>query len=269
MGMLISVAAGLGAVIVLLALTLFLMQPRLVFHPMAELVATPAEVGLAYESVRIPVTERESIHAWYFPAEQATVTILFCHGNAGNISHRLETAAFFVQQGVNALIFDYRGYGESDGTATEEHVYADARAAYDWLRTEKKLAADQIVLMGRSLGGAVAVDLAGKVPCRALILESTFSSAADMARELFPLLPVHLLLRYRFDSLAKVEKITAPVLMVHSPTDEIVPYAFGRKLFEGIRGPKRFHEITGGHNDREYLREPAYQAAFRAVIGPA
>jgi hypothetical protein len=258
---LVTIAAAVGL------LLLYVMQPGMVFQPWAELVMTPDAVGLVFEDIRIPVADHESIHAWYFPAKQAEVTVLFCHGNAGNISHRLETAAFLVDQHCNALIFDYRGYGISDGTPSEENVYRDAAAAYAWLTTEKGVPAEQIVIMGRSLGGAVAVDLAARVNCRALILESTFSSAADMARELFPFLPVHLLLRFQFDSVSKIGKVSVPILMVHSPDDEIVPFAFGRKLFAAAPEPKSFVEISGGHNERDYLQDFGYQAAFRTAIG--
>ena len=264
--MLTPIVITVVAMALVLMTALYLMQSRLVFHPIAELALTPDEIGLTFEDVRIPVSSTESIHSWYFPADSASATILFCHGNAGNISHRLETAAFLVAQGYNALLFDYRGYGQSDGEPTEENLYQDATAAYEWLVNVKRLKPEQIVIFGRSLGGAVAVDLAARVTCRALVLESTFSSATDMARELFPLLPMHWLLRYRFDSMAKIGSVETPVLSVHSPGDEIVPFAYGRALFDAANEPKRFLEISGGHNERDYLADPRYQAALREVI---
>ena len=264
--MLTTVVLSIVAMVVVLVAALYFMQSRMVFMPTAKLVLTPDEFGLTVDDVRIPVSSTEDIHAWYFPADGAHVTVLFCHGNAGNISHRLETAAFLVAEGYNALLFDYRGYGQSDGSPSEVNAYKDAAVAYHWLKTEKGLEPDQIVIFGRSLGGAVAVDLASHVPCRALVLESTFSSAADMAGDLFPLIPIRWLLRYAFDSQAKIGLVRAPLLVVHSPTDEIVPFAFGRRLFEGANEPKQFLEISGGHNERAYLADPTYRAALRAVI---
>jgi len=258
-------AIAIGAMLLLFAAVLYFMQPWMLFHPTRALMTTPAELGLKYDDVRIPVSSDESIHAWYFSRSDSAVTILFCHGNAGNISHRLGTAQYFLSLGFNVLLFDYRGYGESDGNPSEAALYADGTAAYRWLTESRKIPAEQIVLFGRSLGGAVAVDLAARLPARALVLESTFSSVSDMARHLFPFLPMSLLLRFELDSESKIDSVTMPILVVHSPADDIVPYEFGVKLFEAAPEPKTFLEISGGHNDRDYLETKAYRTALLTV----
>ena len=264
--MITILAIAIGGLIVVFAAVLYFMQPWMLFHPTKALSVTPDQVGLVFEDVRIPVNEKHEIHAWFLPSSDSAVTVLFCHGNAGNISHRLETAHYLVSLGFNVLLFDYRGYGQSDGSPGEDEMYADGRAAYEWLRNEKHLPAERVVIFGRSLGVAVAVDLASQVPARALVLESTFSSVTDMARHLFPFLPMKWLLRFRLDSESKIGSVAMPILMVHSPQDEIVPYQFGRKLFEAAPEPKTFVEISGGHNERDYMHTESYQQALLAVM---
>lgn len=258
---------AVGGLILVFAAVLYLMQPWMLFHPVKSLATTPDQVGLAYEDVRIEVGDGKSIHAWYLPVSDSAITVLFCHGNAGNISNRLESANYLLSLGLNVLLFDYQGYGHSDGTPGEDEIFADGMAAYRWLRTEKRIPADRIVIFGRSLGGAVAVDVASKAEACALVLESTFSSVSDMAKHLFPYLPMNLLLRFRLDSESKIGSVKMPILMVHSPQDEIVPYQFGRKLFAAAPEPKTFVDISGGHNDRAYLHTERYVTALRQVIG--
>ena len=249
---------------------LYLNQKNMVFFPTARLDITPDEIGLAYDDVRINVSDRESIHAWHFPPSDnpdgAARTVIFCHGNGGNISHRLETVQFLLSLGAGVLLFDYRGYGQSDGSPTESNCYADARACYDWLLEVHRLSPDQIIVFGRSLGGAVAVDLASNVPCAGLIVESSFTSAADMGRKMFPFLPIKLILRYRFDSADKLDRVGCPILVTHSADDEIIPFDLGRALYERSPQPKRFLDIYGGHNERGYLNDSTYREAIREML---
>ena len=251
------------------AALLYFGQGRLIFQPTSKHDSSPDQFGLEYESVTIAVTEAESIHAWYFPCENADSagTVLFCHGNAGNISHRLHTARFLVGLGVNVLLFDYRGYGQSDGMASEANVYADAEAAYRWLLDTKGVRADRLFLFGRSLGGAVAIELATRVKCAGIIVESSFTSSGDMGQRMFPYLPIRLLVRYRFDSLGKIGRLTCPVLVSHSPDDDIIPYEMGRELFDSAGPDKTFLELNGVHNSQNFQENKKYINGLRAFLG--
>lgn len=267
-----------GAIVVLVLVVMvyfWLIQDRMVFAPSSEYTVTPDEAGLAYESVTLRHEDGPSIVAWYFPVGQPLARnqpepdspiVLFFHGNAGNNSHRLETVEFLLGLGASVLVVDYRGYGQSEGSPSEKGVYADARLAWDWLTEHREIASDQIVIMGRSLGGAVAVDLAADVRARALIVESSFTSAVDMGREILPFLPVRLLARYSFDSARKIPKVRYPVLVAHSPQDEMIPYWMGQKLYELASEPKAFVELSGGHNDRTYFESPEYLESMREAL---
>ncbi|MFH1686927.1 MAG: alpha/beta hydrolase, partial [bacterium] len=192
--------------------------------------------------------------------------VLFCHGNAGNISHRLETAEYLVGLGAAVVLFDYAGYGRSEGRPSEENTYADALAAYQWVLRETGFEADRVVIMGRSLGGAVAIDLAARVAARGLIVESAFTSALDMGRRMFPFVPVAWLLRHHFDALSKIGVVNCPVLIVHSVDDEMIPYEMGQQLFQSARPPKQMVTISGSHNNREYFDNEEYRAAVGQVL---
>ncbi len=261
-----------GGVLFLFWLALYFLQGRLVFYPTRDFAVTPSQLGITYEEVSLPVTPGEQVHGWYFPArgEEKNVSppvVLFCHGNAGNISHRLETAEYLLALGVSVLLFDYRGYGKSGGSPSEENLYADAKAAYEWLVREKGFRAEDIVLFGRSLGGAVAIEVARQMPCRGLVVESSFTSAEEMAKKMFPFVPgLKYGLRYSFHSLQKIPAVSCPVLVTHSPDDEIVPYEMGKRLYEAAPEPKRFVRLQGGHNEREYFRDESYREALRALF---
>jgi hypothetical protein len=266
--MLVIFVVIVGGTFAAFAAFLYFYQKNLIFHPWKGLDVSADLLQTEYENAYITVGNHEKIHGWYFPPPEGSPrrVVLFCHGNAGNIGNRLETAAFFVKEKVGSLMFDYRGYGNSDGEPSEHNVYADARAAYDWLIDVKGFKPDEIVLFGRSLGGAVAIDLASKVPSRGLIVESSFTSALDAGKSRFPFMPVKLLIKYHFDSISKIRKVHCPVLVTHSPDDEFLPYEMGEKLYEAANQPKHFVALAGGHNDREYLMREDYQAAFRNIL---
>jgi fermentation-respiration switch protein FrsA (DUF1100 family) len=233
-----------------LCLYMFLFQSRYVYYPSATVHANPGDIGLEYQDLRLKVKGGE-IQAWAVPPSSARSTkwVLYCHGNAGNIGHRLDMIQLFRELGFGVLIFDYRGYGESTGKPTESNTYADAMAAWIWLTQERGVPTDNVVVFGRSLGGAVAAWLAVETSPGALVLDSAFTSIPDMGKRLYPYLPVRLFARIRYPTEKYVAQVACPVLVLHSPTDEIVPFEFGQRLFEAAPEPKTFVEINGGHND--------------------
>lgn len=212
-----------------------------------------------------------ALHGWFAHAAVSDTrprrTLLFLHGNAGNITHRQTNIAHLIQRGLNVFIFDYRGYGKSEGTPSEQGLYADAAAAYEYLLRRQDVQPEHIVFFGRSLGGAVAVELATRNPCEKLILESTFTSIKDMARDLFGPLPAHVILRSQFDSFTKIRTIHVPLLVIHGNQDRIVPFEQGKRLFSAANAPKCFYEIHGAdHNNTYDLGGNAYFERLTAFI---
>ncbi len=234
-----------------LLLILYFSQSRLLYYPSLPsrvIMATPDQVGLNFETIALTTDDGIILHGWFLPLEKPRATLLFFHGNAGNISHRLDSLEIFHRLGLAVLIFDYRGFGRSEGRPTEAGNYRDAEAAWRLLTEQKKIPPEDILLFGRSLGAAVAARLASSYPARGLILESAFTSVPDMAADLYPLFPVRWLSRFQFDTRAYLESVTCPVLVVHSPDDEIIPFKHGQQLYQTARQPKRFLEIGGSHN---------------------
>ena len=228
---------------------LYFTQDGMLYLPVKEIEQTPANIGLAYEEVSFKTEDGVSLSAWYVPAENEKGAILFCHGNAGNISHRLDSINIFHSLGLSILIFDYRGYGKSEGRPSEKGTYLDAAAAWDYLVNVRNKLPGKIILFGRSLGGAVAAETAlGKNPA-GLILESGFTSVPDLGKKYYPWLPVRLLSKFRYSSIDKVASLTCPKLIIHSPEDELVPFEQGQALFKRASSPKEFLQITGGHNE--------------------
>ncbi len=259
---LISIVAAVVLAYAAFLVLLYFLQPRFVYFPLRTIEMTPAARGLRYEQVRIRTDDGVTLRGWFVPAEAARATVLFLHGNAGNISHRLDSLAIFGQLRLSTFIIDYRGYGESEGHPTEQGTYRDAVAAWRYLVEQRKISPDRIVLFGRSLGGAVAAWLAVRQTPAALIVESTFVSAPDFAAELYPWLPVRLIARFDYNTAQSLRQVKCPVLVVHSRSDDIVPFAHGRRLFEAANPPKQFLEIDGGHNDGFLLSKDAYIAGM-------
>lgn len=243
----VPVAIAYGAILVLL----FAFQSHLVYYPSVgrELAATPAARGLSHESVKIATDDGEQLAAWWVPATEARGTVLFFHGNAGNISHRIDYLAMFNRLGYSTLIVDYRGYGESTGSPSEEGTYRDALASWLYLTETRGVRPEDIVIVGESLGGAVASWLAARHAPRALILASSFTSVNDLGAEIYWFVPVRLISRFGYDTLGNLRKIRVPVLIAHSRDDDIVPFSHGQKLFTAANEPKEFLEMRGGHND--------------------
>jgi len=230
-------------------LTLLFMQSKLLYRPMRDVSFTPANLNLDFEEVTVHSTDGVALHGWFVPAPQAPFTVLLCHGNGGNITHRLDSIGLFHGLGLSCFVFDYRGYGKSTGRPTEAGTYDDARAAFDWLRQTRGVPADEIVVLGRSLGGSIAAHLAGQVTARGLVIESAFTSFADIAAKLYPFMPVRTFVRYKYDTRAHLARVRCPILVTHSRGDKLIPFEFGEQLFQAAPEPKRFVELIGGHND--------------------
>lgn len=236
----------LGILIGLTVIYLRYIERRTVFYPMKEIEYLPNQTGLAFEEIFFKTSDNVDINGWFISRPNARYTILFCHGNAGNISHRLEKLKFFHGLGYSIFIFDYRGYGRSKGKPSEKGMYLDIQGAYDYLLS-RKISPEQIIGYGESIGGAVIIDLASKNRLGGLITDSTLSSSKDMIKIIYPFLP-YWIFSSRLDSLNKIKSINIPKLIIHSVNDEIVPYKLGQKLFEFAHEPKEFLRIRGGHN---------------------
>jgi fermentation-respiration switch protein FrsA (DUF1100 family) len=248
----------------LLTVLPLLFETHLIYHPQRAHDVTARELGLAAEPLTLRAEDGVAIDALYLPVPSSRFSILFAHGNAGNLSHRLDRVLFLQSKlGADVLLFDYRGFGRSEGRPDEAGTYRDARAAYRWLTAVRGVPPERIVLMGESLGSAVALDLAVTRPARALVLESPFTSVPDMAAVVFPFLPARWLVRTRYDNLGKVGRLAMPLLVLHGDRDEVVPFAQGQRLFEAAPEPKRLFAIPGaGHNDTYVVGGPAYWKAI-------
>jgi len=249
-----------------LAAYLYLFQESYVFFPSRAVHATPAAVGLDYDDVRVETDDGVIIHGWFLPAAGARFTVLFLHGNAGNISHRLDSLRLFHRLGLNILIMDYRGYGRSEGRPSEQGTYEDAEAAWRYLVRTRGIPPEQVLVFGRSLGGGVATWLALKHPVRGLIIESTPTSVPDMGTEVYPFLPVRLLARLHYNTLRRIRDVNVPVLVIHSSEDEIVPVRHGRRIFAAAREPKAFLAIRGDHNGGFLMSGQDYVKGLRDFI---
>ncbi|TDJ12321.1 MAG: alpha/beta hydrolase [Gammaproteobacteria bacterium] len=254
---------------VLLALMLFLFQDKMVFLPNMPgrtLTATPKDAGFDFEDVTLETSDGLKLHGWYVPAAQARGVVLFLHGNAGNISHRLDSIAIFHELGLDTLIIDYRGYGRSQGKPSERGIYLDAEAAWHYLVSSRGVAADRVIVFGRSLGGAVAAWLANQYTPAALIIESSFSSALDIARKLYPFMPVRLITRLEFPVSLHVSRLQCPLLVVHSRDDEIIPFTMAEAIYESAAEPKSLLEIWGDHNNGFLLSRDRYLSGLNEFI---
>ena len=265
MSIVVLAAAAYGVVL----LALFIFQSRLVYFPnmpSRALGQAPDSIGLAFESVEIITEDGIKLHAWYVPAPERRGVVLFFHGNAGNISHRLDSLKIFNELNLDTLIFDYRGYGRSEGAVSEQGTYRDGEAAWRYLREKRGIPAAQIVLFGRSLGAAIAAYVASRHRPGALILESGFISVPDMAAALYPWLPARRLARIKYPTGEYLQTASCPVLVVHSRDDEIIPFEQGRKLFELAGEPKQFLELRGGHNDGFLVSGRRYLDGFDTFL---
>jgi fermentation-respiration switch protein FrsA (DUF1100 family) len=226
-------------------------EHRQVYQPYRELEATGSELGRPFEDVCFQTADGVKLNGWFFPADANStrkhLVYLLCHGNAGNISHRLDHCAALLETGPAVFIFDYRGYGRSEGRPGEEGTYLDAQAAHQWLR-QRGFAATNIIAFGESLGGGIASELALRETLAGLILQSTYTSVTDLGRELYPWLPVRRLGTIKYDTLAKLPRIKVPVLVLHSRGDRLIGFHHAEKNFAAANEPKQFWGIAGEHN---------------------
>lgn len=230
--------------------------------PGRQLDASPDDIGLEFEDVWLEASDGVKTHGWFVPGASAR-TVLYFHGNAGNISHRLHTIRQFRDLGWSVLIVDYRGYGKSEGRPREKGMYKDAQAAWAYLTDVRGINDADIVIFGRSLGGSVAAWLAGKNAPGALIVDSAFTSVPDVAADVYPWLPVRLLSRFQHATGSYVAAVVAPILVVHSRDDEIIPFHHGESIFAAANEPKSFLELRGGHNDAHLTSETIYVAGLQ------
>lgn len=259
----------IAVIVVLAAVALtavYFYQDKLLYFPTRQVEGTPEQIGLAFESVTLKTVDGIELDGWFVPADSAKATVLFCHGNAGNIGDRLEAVAQFHRMGLAAFIFDYRGYGRSTGKPSEQGTYRDAEAAWEYLTVKRRIDPRTVVVLGRSLGGAVAVWLAAQHTPGALIVESSFTSLPDVAARHYPYLPVRLLSRYQYDNQATITSVSAPVLIAHSPDDHLVPYAHGQALFAAANEPKEFLKLEGSHNEGFLQSARQYEEGLSAFI---
>ena len=263
LGLLLALAAGL----LFVGIRSGVIERSFIYFPDRQLIGDPADYGLPFDDVSFTADDGVQLHGWFVPGE-SDVTWLWFHGNAGNISHRLENLRLLHDElGVAVFLFDYRGYGRSRGTPSEEGTYRDAEAALAYVLSRPDVDPQRIVYFGRSLGAGVAVELATRQPPFALILESPVPSIADLAKRHYPFLPVSALLRTKYDSLSKIGNVRAPLLVLHGDRDEVVPFEGGRKLFEAAGEPKRFYTISGaGHNDTYVVGGREYFSVLREFV---
>jgi len=256
--------------VLLLALVLVpvLFEKRLVYVPFRTLEVTPKELGLRFEEARLVTEDGVTLHGWFLPVDGSRFTVLVCHGNAGNISHRLDRALLMqAKLRTDVFLFDYRGYGLSEGTPDEQGTYRDARAAHRYLSTARGVMPGNLIIFGESLGAAVALQLALEVPARALVLEAPFTSIGDMARGMLPIPFPGVLLRTKYDNIGKIGGLRMPLLILHGDLDTTVPFAQGRRLFGAAPEPKSFFPIPGaGHNDTYIVGGDPYWQAWTEFL---
>ncbi|MCF7805034.1 MAG: alpha/beta fold hydrolase [Candidatus Marinimicrobia bacterium] len=237
---------------------LYLFQEQFVFHPSSAIHSTPADVGLPYEEVTVTTQDGIDIAGWFIPHPDARAVILYFHGNANNLADRVEYLKLLHSLRVSIFGIDYRGYGKSDGKPDARGTYKDAEAAWEYLVNDQNIAPENIVIYGRSLGGAIATWLARQKNPGALILGSSFTSAGDMARKMFPFMPVKLLVRVPYNTLEHLKYVDSPVLVSHSIDDTTVPFEHGKRLFEAANPPKEFLELRGPHNNVVFTSRQQY-----------
>lgn len=264
-----------GTAFTLAARESYLFDRKVIFFPTKQMVHTPSDMGLYYHDVWLTAEDGTKLHGWFVPG-QGDYTMLWFHGNAGNISHRVDNLLLFNRRlGVSTLIFDYRGYGRSEGKPSERGMYMDAEAALEYLSASYNIDNDKLILFGRSLGCAVAVEMATRHKARAVILESPFTSIEAIARSVRPgplsFLPIHYMalwvLQSRFDSLSKMDSIHTPTLMLHGSMDSVISIEMAQELFAAANEPKRFYTIEGaGHNDTYLTGGEGYFEALREFI---
>ena len=257
---------GIAVIYILILAFVFFRQTGLIHIPYADLVATPAEIGLEYEDVLLQTADQGDLHGWYIPYPNSRHTVLIFHGNAGNISYLMETYELLHDLGLSVLTYDYRTYGRSGGKLTEDAMYQDAEAMFDYLVDKRRIASGQIILHGRSLGTAMASWVATRRSPAGLIMESSFTSMSNLARVHYSLLPTTPLLRWKYDSLSRIDLVSCPVLYIHSRSDTLTPFGQAQQLFDATRSNKKFVEISGTHSTGFITDQDRYVGALEEFI---
>ncbi|MCF6331619.1 MAG: alpha/beta hydrolase [Sulfurimonas sp.] len=232
--------------LILIAL-MYIFQSKLIYFPLTNIDLTPKDIGLEYESIIFETNDKTKLHAWYIQKKDAKTTLFFLHGNGGNISHRLDSIKLFNSLGMNVFIFDYRGYGKSKGKANEQNTYDDAKSAWDYLLKNKNIKDKDVIIFGRSLGGAIAAKLGSQLKPKAIILESTFTTIKEFASDIYPFFP-EFLINYEYETTKYLKNINYPILIIHSQDDNIIPFKYGEAVFKNANEPKTFVKIKGNHN---------------------
>ncbi len=240
------------------------MEKGLIYYPEKELIATPAHAKLLFEDLFISTEDRVKINGWFVPFEGSQSVLLWFHGNAGNMGNRVNLLQRLHQElKLNILIIDYRGYGKSSGKISEEGTEKDARAAYDFLISRREINPSQIFIFGRSLGAAIAIELATEIRTAGLILEAPFSSIEAMTNVIMPWLPFKGSLKTKYDSIHKIQQVQAPLLVMHGDQDKVIPFEQGQRIFESANQPKTFYTIVGADHNNAYV--VAGQAYFETM----
>lgn len=255
------------AFLIFLIIYLKYYEKRGIYFPIKGIDFTPSDIGLRYEDIYFMTKDKIKLNGWFIPAINSKATLLYCHGNAGNISHRLQILEIFNKLNLNVFIFDYRGYGRSQGRPSETGLYLDAEAAYDYLIERRDVSKDRIIAFGKSIGANVAIDLASKRNVSLIIAYGGFSCAYDMGKRIFPFLPLFKwIVTVKFDAQNKIKDIDIPKLIVHSIDDEIIPFELGKKLFEAAAVPKEFYSMRGGHNEAILAAKEEYSLKINSFL---
>lgn len=267
----VALAVALVAVVGFVLRQTNVLDKYFIFFPERDLIGDPGQAGLEFEDVFFTASDGVRLHGWFVPGE-SRATLVWFHGNAGNIGHRVDNLSLLHRRtGLSIFIFDYRGYGRSEGDISEEGTYLDGQAALDYIRLHKGRDLEtEVILFGRSLGAGVAVEMAVRNRVRGLILESAFPSVRGMAKRVYPLLPsavVAAFVKTDYDSLSKIRGVEAPLLVLHGDRDTVVPMEQGLELFEAANEPKRFYTIRGaGHNDTYIVGGDEYFRTLREFV---
>jgi len=268
MRMLFNLLITLVVVYLIVVFLVYAGQSRLIYFPEIEqeISNKPSAIGLDYTSVNMATADGERLHGWWVSVPDAKGTVLFFHGNAGNISQRINYLSMFKRLGYNTLLFDYRGYGQSSGVPSESGTYLDAQAGWRYLTEIQNISPERIILFGESLGGAVAAWLAAREKPGLLVLASTFTSVPNLAAQIYPFLPVRWITRFHYNTLESLQSVTCPVFIAHSPEDEIIPFEHGQQLFQAAAAPKQFLTLESGHNIGFIFMQPAWIKSLGAFM---
>lgn len=264
------IIAAIIVVYLLLLLNLYLVQARHIYCPTQLIATTPDRHGLLFEAIDFESSDGLLLHGWFVPRSPECIgrerVVLFFHGNTGNISDCIDTLEMFHQMGLSTFIFDYRGYGRSQGSPTEQGTYDDAEAAWAYLLRDRGIKSEDVIVLGRSLGAAIASAQAARHAPGALVIESTFTSAPELAAELFRIFPARLMSRFKYRVRDNIANTHCPVLIVHSNDDEVIPFHHGRRLYEVANEPKAFLEIEGAHADGFYTTGKPYVDGLKKFL---